>query len=86
MRLNFVSKVWKVDSQTACQLPILHKFALQRGNHGRGTNTKWHQGLLEATGSSERRAEAMWWQLPVVIGSDSQKVSQFDHFGGRMED
>ena len=81
-------KVGKVDTQTACQLPILLKIRISEATMGEARTLSGygqHLGLLEAAGSSERRAEAMWWQLPVVVGSISDKFSQSDHFGGKPE-
>ena len=77
-------KVAKVDTQTACQLSFTRILTLNQVTTGEAralSGTGRHLGLLEAAGSSERRAEAMWWQLPVVVGSISEKVSHSDHFG-----
>ena len=82
--LDFICKVSKVDTQTACQLSFSRILTLKQVTTSEAralSGTGRHLGLLEAAGSSERRAEAMWWQLPVVVGSIGEKVSHSDHFG-----
>ena len=86
--LDLIRKVAKVDTQTACQLSFSRILTLKQVTTGEAralSGTGRHLGLLEAAGSSERRAEAMWWQLPVVVGTISDKMSQSDHFGGKPE-